>query len=260
MLHSRYINGNLAFWDTHQCRIIDAFGASVVKYINHFVDLPRDDTTRNPSGWKWVSDTATDGITLPISMTGGVIQVATGGTDNNETYIQLGGSTDVTNAPFIIAGAAGVANTRPLYFGARVKALELADEAYFVGLAGEGAAVANFLTDNSGVVADDDFIGFNTLTATPTVWNSTWKNAGQTVVTNTGFATNAADWHIFEFYYDGATTVTFWADGVASATQATTTAATFPFAEEMSPILAVKTGEGVLKRLHVDWLRVFMFD
>ena len=260
MLHSRYINGNLAFWDTHQCRIIDAFGASVVKYINHFVSLPRDDTTRNPAEWKWVSDTATDGITLPISMTGGVMQLATGGVDNNETYLQLGGSTDVTNAPFIIAGAAGVANTRPLYFGIRCKMLEIADLGCFVGLAGEGAAVANFLVDDSGVIVDDDFIGFNILTATPTAWNLTWRNAGQAVQTTTGAAVNAADYHIFEFFYDGATTVTFWVDGTASATQATTTAATFPFNEEMSPILAVKTGEAVLKRLQIDWLRILQFD
>ena len=260
MLHARYINGNLAYWDSHRNRIIDAFGASVIKYLNHFVSLPRDDTTRNPSEWNWASDTATDGITLPISLTGGVMQVACGVVDNNETYLQLGGATDATNAPFVIAGAAGIANSKPLYFGARVKALEHADEAYFVGLAGEGAAVGNFLTDNSGVLADDDLIGFNTLTATPDAWNVTWKNAGQAVQAIVGAAVNAADWHILEFWYDGSVTVTFFIDGVAHATVATTTAATFPYAEEMSPILAVKTGEGVVKRLQVDWLRVVQFN
>ncbi len=260
MMHSRWINGNLAFWDTHLCRIIDAIGASVVKYINHFTHMALDDTTRNPSEWKWISDTATDSITLPVSNAGGVMQLATGGVDNNETYLQLGGAACDTNAPFVIGGAAGIANNKPLYFGARVKPLEHADEAYFVGLAEEGAAAANFMADNSGVLADKDFVGFNTLTATPTAWNVTWKKNGQAVQAITGVVVNADDYHIFEFYYDGATTVTFWIDGVAHATVATTTAATFPGAEEMSPIFAVKTGEGTLKRLQVDWLRVVQFN
>jgi len=260
MLHSRWINGNLAYWDTHQCRIIDAWGATVVKYLNHFTHFAADDTTRNPTEWLWASDTANDSVTLPVSNTGGVLQIATGAVDNNETYIQLGSAASATNAPWIIAGAAGVANTKPLYFGARVKCTTHVDGAWFVGLCGEGAAVGNFLTDNSGVVADDDFIGFNILTATPAAWNITWRNAGQAVQAVTAVAVNADDWHMFEFWYDGATTVTFWIDGTAHATTATTTAATFPFNEEMSPILGCKSGDGAAKVLQIDWLNVVQFN
>jgi hypothetical protein len=255
VLRARNITGNLAYWDTHRCRIIDAIGASVTKYTEHFVAPPTDDTTANLLGW--ITATDHNAITQPASLTGGVIEVPCGNTDNDEYYTQLGLA---TNEPFVIGGAAGIANGYPVYFGARVKALEHADEAYFVGLAEAGCAAANFLTDNSGVVADKDFIGFNTLTATPDAWNMTWKKSGQAVQTTAGVAVNAADWHIFEFFYDGSTTVTFFIDGVASTTTATTTAATFPGAEEMSPILAVKTGEAVLKRLQVDWLRVFQFS
>lgn len=261
MLHSRWINGALAYWDTHQCRIIDAIGGSVVKYINHFVAVPLDDTTRNPAEWRWVSDTATDAITLPVSVTGGVMMMATGATDEDETYLQLGGATSATAAPFIIAGAAGIANSKPLYFGIRVKAMEHTEEGVFVGLAGEGAITGgNFLTDVSGVIADDDFIGFNILQATAAAWNITWRNAGQAVQAVTGVATNADDWHVFEFWYDGATTVTFFVDGTAHATTADTTAVTFPFNEEMGPVLALKTTAAFLKRIQVDWLRVVQFN
>lgn len=260
MLHARWINGNLAYWDTHQCRIIDAVGTTVCKYINDFVSLPADDTTGNPVEWKVTSDTAADGITLPISTTGGAVNVACGGVDNNETYMQLGGARSATNAPFVIGGAAGVANNKPLYFGIRVKCLEHADEGVFVGLAEEGASAVNFLADASGVIADKDCVGFNILTASPTAWNISWRKNGQAVQAVTNVATNADDYHIFEFYYDGATTVTFWVDGVANATQATTTAATFPGAEELAPIFAVKTGEGTAKSITVDWLRVVQFN
>jgi hypothetical protein len=255
MLHSRYINGNLAFWDTHSCRIIDAIGASVVKYLDDFIKVPME-AAADMAGWVTSADHVA-AATQPSSLTGGILQIACGDTDNDEYYTQLGLA---TVAPFVIGGAGGIANSKPLYFGARVKALEHADEAYFVGLAEEGAAAANFMTDNSGVLANKDFVGFNTLTATPDAWNATWKITGGAVQAITGVAVNAADWHIFEFYYDGATTVTFWIDGVVSTTVATTTAATFPGAEEMSPILGLKTGEGVLKRLQIDWLRVIQFD
>jgi len=260
MLHSRYINGALAFWDTHQCRIIDAVGGNVTKYVNHFTHMPLDDTTRNPAEWSWVSDTATDAITLPASLTGGVMNMATGAVAQNETYLQLGGAACATNAPWIISGAAGVANTYPVYFGIRCKALQHASEAYFVGLAGEGAAAADFLTDATGAIADDDFVGFNTLQATPDAWNITWKHTGGAVQAVTAVAVNAADWHVFEFYYDGGTTVTFFVDGVANATTATTSAATFPHDAEMSPMLAVKTVGGAASSLQVDWLRVFQFN
>jgi hypothetical protein len=249
----------MAFWDTHMCRIIDAWGPSVVKYVNHFTHVPADDTTRNPSEWKWVSDTATDSVTLPVSVTGGVMQLATGAVDNNETYLQLGGATSATNAPWVIGGAAGIANGYPLYFGARVKCTTHVDGAWFVGMAGEGASAGNFLVDDSGAVADDDFVGFNILTATPAAWNITWRNAGQAVQAVTAVAVNADNWHIFEFWYDGVTTVKFFIDGTLNATVATTTAGTFPGGEELSPILGCKSGDGAAKVLQIDWLRVFSF-
>jgi hypothetical protein len=258
MMHARWINGNLAYWDTHQCRIIDALGASVVKYLEDFVSLPMDNTTHNPTQYTFSGDTANDSLTLPVSNTGGVAQIATGGVDNNETYFQLGAVN--THAPFVIAGAAGVANSKPLYFGARIKCLEHADEGVFVGLAEEGAAAGNFMADNSAVLADKDFCGFNILTATPAAWNITWRKNGQAVQTAANVVANADDWHVFEFWYDGATTVSFWVDGTLSATAATTTAATFPGAEEMSPIVGLKTGEAVAKNIQIDWLRVVQFN
>ena len=50
MLHSRYVYGNLAFWDTHQNRIVDAIGPGVRKYINHFTDNVTS-ATDTPTGW-----------------------------------------------------------------------------------------------------------------------------------------------------------------------------------------------------------------
>jgi hypothetical protein len=221
------------------------------QFFEDFLRLPLDDTTRNPSDACWISDTATDSITLP-KVVGGVVQVASGAGDNNETYIQFGGAAGITCAPFSITDV----GDKAVWFEARVKALEVADVGIFVGLAEEGSAVADFLVNDTGAVVNKDFIGFNILTATPTAWNSTWKKAGQVVATNAGVAVNAADWHTFGFYFDGESTVTFYVDGVAHATVATTSAVTFPSGELMAPIIAVKTGEAVLKRVQVDYVRV----
>jgi len=259
MLHSRWINGNLAYWETHQCRIVDAVGAGVVKYLNDFVSLSLDNTTRNPMDWTVFTDSGADTITLPISLPGGVMELATDAGDNNEVYMQLGGGTSLTNEPFVIGGAGGIANASPLYFGARVKGLEHADESYFVGMAERGSAANGFIADGAASIVNKDFIGFSTVSGTPDAWDVTWKITGGAVQA-TAVAVNAADWHTFEFWYDGVTTVSFWIDGVQSATTATTTAATFPGAEEMAPIIGVKTGEAVLKRLQVDWLRVVQFS
>ncbi len=221
------------------------------QFFEDFLGMPMDDTTANPTTWKYSSDTATGGVTLPSGVVGGVINVACGGTDNNETYIQLGPLG--TMEPFKILDA----SDHPLWFECRAKALEHADEGVFIGLAEAGCAAANFLADNTGAVADKDFIGFNILAATPEAWNTTWKKAGQTVATNAGEAgVNADDWHVFGFYFDGESTVTFFADGVACTTTATTSAATFPSGEELGPIVAVKTGEAVAKNVQVDYIRV----
>ena len=109
----------------------------------------------------------------------------------------------------MIGGAGGIANNSPLYFGARVKGLEHADESYFVGLAEEGSAANGFIADGAASIVNKDFIGFCTLSGTPDAWDATWKITGGAVQTVAAVAVNAADWHIFEFWYDGATTVTF---------------------------------------------------
>lgn len=225
--------------------------AVAIEYFEDFLELPLDDTTRNPANFKWVSDTAADGITLP-KVAGGVVNVATGGVDNNETYLQLGGAANVTNAPFSITNA----SDKALWFEARVKSLQHADEAVFIGLAEEGSAVANFLADHSGVPADKDYIGFRYKTDVPTAWDVAWKKNGQAEQEIAAAAVNADDWHTFGFYFDGESTVTFYIDRVAHATVATTSAATFPSGELMAPIIAVKTGAAAARNVQVDYIRV----
>lgn len=222
-----------------------------ILYHEDFLTLPIDDTTGNPLGWKWVSDTATGAVTLP-KVAGGVVQVACGGVDNNETYIGLGAIGGDTAAPFFITDA----NSKPFWAEFYVKASAHADEAFFVGLAEEASAAANFLADNTGVPADKDFIGFRTKCDASAEWDVAWRKNGQAEQEIAAAAVNADDWHRFGIHYDGLHTVTFYIDGTAHATVALTSAATFPSAQALAPIIAVKTGEGVAKSIQVDYIRI----
>lgn len=221
------------------------------QFFDDFLTFPIDDTTILPVHAKAVSDHGTTAFNLQ-TLAGGVLEVSCGDTDRDESYIEFGQGAGVLSAPFDMTDAGG----KPLFFSTRVKSLEILDTSIFIGLAEENAAAADFLTNDSGVLADKDLVGFNILTATPAAWNVTWKKAGQAVQIIAAAAVNAADWHIFSFWFDGLHTITFLIDGVPNATTALTSAGTVPSAQRLAPIIAIKTGEGVLKRVHSDYIRV----
>ena len=66
-------------------------------------------------------------------------------------------------------------------------------------------------------------------------------------------------WNTFGFHFAGASVLTPYIDGVAG-TIVDTGAASFPSGEEMSPIIAVKTGlttgATATRSLDVDWIRI----
>lgn len=212
-----------------------------------FVQPVVDDTTGLPTNMVAAGDHKTTAFSKAA---GGVLQMNCGDTDNDEFYLQMGAG--ALHAPFFITDA----NGKPLWFEIYCKALQHADLGVFVGLAEEGCAAADFLTDNSGVIADKDFIGFNILTASPAAWNVTWKKAGQAVQAIAAAGANADDWHRFGFHFDGLHTITFYVDRVANATVALSSAATFPSGQLMAPIFAVKTGEAVDKAIAIDYVWV----
>lgn len=224
-------------------------------FYEDFLALPCDVTLHDPTGWTMQTDIAPGGgpMTFPVSFLGGVASVTTGGAaDNDETYFQAGHSKTV--APFWMVDA----SARALFFECRVMAAQHLSNSIFVGLAEEGACAANFLSNDDGVIADKDFIGFNILDATPAAWNYTHRLSGQVVVTQVGVAVNADDWHRFGFYFDGLHTVRLYINGALNATTYLTSAATFPAGQEMSPMIAVKTGAvaGNAKIVKVDYFKV----
>jgi hypothetical protein len=217
------------------------------QYFDDFLTFIRD-ANANPADGVYAA-TGNAQIVMPVANVGGVIQVKTTAGDNSYCFHQYGAL--ATTNPFVITDG----STKPLFFGCRVKAEQHADMGAFVGLAEEASAAAGFLVTDTMELVDKDFIGFRLIAATPTLWDFVYKKAGQVMQTLASVATNADDWHVFGFWYDGLHTVTPYADGVAK-TVNLTSGATFPSAQYMAPILAIKTGEAVLKSMLVDYVRV----
>jgi len=235
-----------SIWET--CPQLAALDPAVaIRYFEDFVAASVDDTTGIPTTFAASGDHKT---TIYPKVAGGVLSMECGNTDNDEFYLQLGSG--ALHAPFIITDA----GAKPLWFECYAKAGQHADAGWFIGMAEEGCAAADFMTNDDAILADKDLIGFHILTASPTAWDVVWKKAGQAQQAVLAQAVNADDYHRFGFVFDGASTVTFYIDRTAVATVATTSAATFPSAQALAPIFGVKTGEAVTKTLLVDYIKV----
>jgi hypothetical protein len=200
------------------------------------------------------------GVTLKQSASEptGALEVAGNDADNDEGSIISGGGAGGMVA-LDATGAGRVA------FECRFKKASIADNAlgFFVGLSEESSQAANALVDNTGVVADKDFIGFSVLADDGDSLDFTWRTSGQTVQVHADIATMAADTYMkMGFLYDPAhpddkKIKIFIDNGVEESVYVTKTqlaAATFPDDEELCLFLATKQMAGtdaVLSQL--DW-------
>ena len=186
------------------------------------------------------------GVTLKQSATEatGAIEVAGNDADNDDGSIISGGGAGGMVA-LDATGAGRVA------FECRIKKADIDDNglSFFVGLSEESSQANNALTDDSGVVADKDFIGFSVLADDGDSLDFTWKKAGQTVQVHANIATMAADTYMkMGFLYDPAhpddkKIKIFIDNGVEESVYVTKTqleAATFPDDEELCLFLATK--------------------
>ena len=150
------------------------------------------------------------------------------------------------------------------WFEARVLLTSVTDLGVFVGLKEEGRAVANDLADNSGANADKDYIGFRILTADSDGWDcvyNTESGGGESIHMEadsnpvTAAVATANTWVKLGLYFDNATCFWFVNGTIVSTTGVAESATNFPDGEEFTPTFAIKTGEGVTKKLQIDWWR-----
>ena len=212
----------------------------------------------NSGGWRSYEDTG--GSIVPLETEEfGVIRLATGGTDNNEVWLTNGGA---KGAIAKISSTAG--GHAKLIFEARVRFQQIVAQNFFIGLAEEGLAAADTVTD-AGAMADKDFIGFRVLEGDSDGLDTVYRKAGQTeqVVQDVAETLVADTWYRLGFVFDpnaaASERIRFYIDGAelsGKVTKANIEAATFPAGEELGILIGAKTGAAFTKTFDVDWVRV----
>ncbi|HUU11206.1 MAG TPA: capsid cement protein [Phycisphaerae bacterium] len=211
--------GNIEFWD----------------------DFFAYDATATVGGYAEVTDGGTIAVT---DGAGGVLSIATGATDENESYVS-----SMTEA-FLFS------TTKRLFFEARVKLTEAAtdDANIIVGLS--DTVAANSLVDaGAGPMASYDGVTWSKVDG-GVVWTFETSNAGTQVTTASAGAFASATWYKLGFLYDyndGVTAlVTPILDGVAGTAKNLVIAGL----AEMHILLGAKAGGSNAETLLVDYVHV----
>lgn len=205
-------------------------------------------------------------ITQVATEKGGVIAITSDGTDNDDMALAAGGATGVLGAISDTAGADHLT-----VFECRFKVSAITDDmgAIFVGLTEEGLAAAASMTDNTGVMADKDYIGFCSVhtnggtTGTNAILKFQYKKNGQTAQTPIATLQTmvANTWYKVGFVYDPkaptSKRITVYLDNAEQSTYVTganIAAATFPDGEELTfSALTHQGGATGAHTLSLDW-------
>lgn len=187
----------------------------------------------------------------------GVVEIATDTTDNDEAWLQAGGSAGVHCK-------IDSSNGKKMIFECRFKCDTIASRNVFIGLAEEGFAAADAITDAGAMVTTKDFIGFRSLEGDAAGLDTVYQKASQTTqVVKDDAHTLVADTYvragfIFDPSYRASKAIRFFIDGVELADGVALSAlddATFPDGEEMSFVAGVKNGTTTATKLYIDWWR-----
>lgn len=229
-VRSRYVRQNLAFWESHRHRLVDAIGPDVVKW-----ELDAKD----------FQDTGGSG-TDPRGYVTTVVEVGTG-TSEAEASDEAGRRVELVTAAnendginLQLVGEAFRLDGRDIYFGIALEADEATQVDFLAGL-----CISN--TDPLGGVTDGVY--FEKLDGGTGISTVTEKDSTETQTDDEG--TLAADTLVtLEFYFDG-TTVYFYVNGSRVGTHA----ANIPDDEPLTPTIQFLTGEGSAHRMKIAWAR-----
>lgn len=229
-LHSKWVQGNLVYFDTYLHRWIEAIGAGVVKVVENF----QYTTIANADAVSQWTTTLVEGgtgettLALTAGAEGGTLLITTDDAENDGANMQVKGE------------AFKFASGKPLYFGIKLQASEATQSDFLVGL-------AITTTDALGGVSDGVY--FRKADGSTTVSAVIEKNTTETTGTALTFA--AATNYTLEIFWDGSN-ADFYVDGVAITRLAQTN---IPDDEFLSPVIQYLSGSAGAKTMTVDWVR-----
>ena len=260
-------------------RILEKRGydpSTVGFFFDDFVAGPYIAATGTNGNWYAYLDsgnliTKPTGITLANGEMG-LCSLYADASDNDSPAMCLAGGN--IGGPFKISDTAGEAF--PLAFECRFQLSSVADDvsAIFLGLGEEAIPANECKADDTGVMVDKDYIGFNSV---HTNSGTTGTNAILTFVYNIASGGSspvtlistlktmvASTWYKVGFLYDPSADTTkrirIFLDGEEQSTYVTGTqiavAAAFPDGEELVPTFINKAGTGTASSLILDWVAV----
>lgn len=234
-MHSKWISGNLVFWDTHEKRIIDAIGPSVCKFIEDFVATPFA-SADTPAAWTvtLVEAGAGESTVALADGAGGLLLITTDAAENDGVNMQ------VTKEAFKLVSG------KPCYFGARLKVSEATQSDFIVGLC---------ITDTTLLGGMTDGVFFRKVDGSTDVKFVLEKDSTETE--SAAIATAADDTYVtLEFYFDG-TNIDAFVDGAIQTRLAMTN---LPDDEDLTPSIAFLTGAAAAETMTVDWIRAIQIN
>jgi len=228
-LRSRRINGNLAFWSTHQKRILDAIGEGVVKFIDDFTNFNVDDTTGDNTGITSTVVEAGSGVSTMASAdkSGGAVTITTAGNENDGLNAQWNGESFKTSG-------------NELYFYTKLQINDVDQTDLFIGLA---------VTDTTLLGGVANAIYFESVDGSATLSAVTESGSTETQADTVGTLADGTDIEL-EFYYNGSN-VEFFVNGSSVATSSTNIPST-----EMRVSVHFLTGEATANTCTIDEIRV----
>tara|TARA_R110002020_G_scaffold86938_4_gene214582 strand:- start:681 stop:1391 length:711 start_codon:yes stop_codon:yes gene_type:complete len=231
-VRSRRINGNLAYWSTHQKRILDGTGEGVVKFITDFTSFPVDDTTGDPTEYTSTVVEAGSGNTTIASTdkSGGAVLITTAANENDGGSYQLLGESFKTDG-------------NELYFGTSIATNEATQSDVLIGLSVTDTALLGGLANGIYFECVDGGTGISAVT-----------ESGSSETQSDSLGTLADDTFVeLEFYYNGSN-VEFFINGSSVATHTATIPST-----EMRVSFEYLTGAAAAKTMTLDWIRCIQF-
>ena len=228
-IQSKVVNGALVYYDTLENRWIDAVGPNVRKWEMRF----GTDFTTACEYTNTVIDIGAGTSLASQGITAGNRALLTTAQNENDS-VEL----QVVGTPFQLASG------HPLYFGAKIAISDATQSDFIIGLASKDT---NMIAAHAIAIADDGvyFYKLDAVTAIIAAYEKTG-----TVATNTVGTAMDTSKHVYEFFYDGVGSLTFYFDGA----QVAVISAGWPTVV-LSPSVGLAAGAAAAKTADIEWMK-----
>jgi hypothetical protein len=234
-LHSRWLYGNLLYYDDYRHRIIDAVGPGVTKFILNTAYMPVDDTTGDLTGFTSTVVEVGAGTSTAV-LADNTLLITTAGNESDSLNLQLKGEAFKLDAA-----------TKYVYYGINFQINDVDQTDLFTGL---------FITDNEIQGGVSDGVYFESLDESADLNFVLEKNNTETTSASAVHTLVDATNVTLEFVFDG-TYIDAWVDGVLQTRLATTN---LPNDEFLTPTIEFENGEAAAQTMTVNWWRCIQID